>query len=193
MLGGTFNPPHNGHLRILEAAKEAAGADEALMIPAFTPPHKPSDELVSARDRFNMCELCAGEIGAGACDLELIRGGRSYTVDTLLSLKEQVGKSVLYLVMGADMLVTLKTWCRYEEIIMLSEIIAFVRDDVSDKKFYDSAEDVRRDGGRVTLLPLAADGISSTMIRQRIKSGESVAGLVPDSVAEYIKKNKLYL
>lgn len=192
-LGGSFNPPHNGHLRLLRAAGAEVGADTLLLVPTLTPPHKPTEELVSARDRYNMCALCAGSIGAEASDIELIRGGKSYTVDTLLALHEKYGACEIYLTMGADMLVTLKEWRRYEEILLLCRILAVTREGTPDERFAAIGRQIAADGGHVSLFSLPPDGISSTDIRDRVREGRSIQNLVPGAVAEYIAKNKLYL
>lgn len=193
VLGGSFNPPHYGHLRILKTAAAAVHADLSLLIPTFSPPHKSTAGLAPAMDRFNMCELCAPEIGALASDMELIRGGKSYTVDTLLALHEKYGECKVYLAMGADMLVTLRDWNRYDEIILLADIVAFTRGDTDNAEFCELAKEIGADGANIRLLSMPPDGISSTDIRDRIHAGKSVEGLVPDSVIRYIAENHLYL
>lgn len=193
MLGGSFNPLHNGHLRLLHAAGEAAGADTLLLVPTLTPPHKPSAGLASAKDRYNMCALGAASIGAEASDIELVRGGKSYTVDTLLALHEKYGTCEIYLTMGADMLVTLKDWRRYEEILLLCRILAVTRAGTPDEQFAEIGRQIAADGGQLSLFSLPPDGISSTDIRERVHEGKPIDDLVPGAVAEYIAKNKLYL
>ncbi|MGI6270518.1 MAG: nicotinate (nicotinamide) nucleotide adenylyltransferase [Candidatus Howiella sp.] len=193
MLGGSFNPPHNGHLRLLRAAGEEVGADLLLMMPTLAPPHKSAEGLASARDRYNMCALCADEIGAKASDMELVRGGKSYTVDTLLALHEEYGACEIYLTMGADMLVTLKDWRRYEEILLLCRILAVTRAGTQDDRFADVGRQIAADGGQLSLFSLPPDGISSTDIRARVRAGQPIHDLVPDAVAAYIVKNKLYV
>lgn len=192
ILGGTFNPPHNGHLRILKAAAEAVNADVMLMIPAGLPPHKSNDGVVSAKHRLELCRLAAKEIGAEVSDMEIKREGPSYTVLTLEQLRETAPDAELYITMGADMLVTLKTWYRYADIIRLAGIIGTYRSDTDPAVFDKSAEEVRSDGGQVILLPLSPDNISSTGIRKSILSGDDIKNEVPESVADYIRQHGLY-
>ena len=186
ILGGTFNPPHNGHLRILSEARRAVGADHAFIIPTATPPHKADTGLMSAQQRLDICRLAAENIDAAALDIEIKRGGKSYTIDTLEELCKQYPEHELYLTMGSDMLATLPTWKRYSDILALAHIIGFAREGVSFEMLGEYAEKIRADGGKVTLLDIMPDGISSTTIRQRLENGESVADMLPENVQEYL-------
>lgn len=192
LLGGTFNPPHNGHLRILKTAAEAVSADRVLMMPAGIPPHKSGAGVASGDDRLAMCRLAASTTCAEASDRELRRDGKSYTVLTLEELAAEYPQGDIYLTMGADMLVTLDRWYRYKDILKLCKIIAFYRSDTDPDTFSDAAERIRRDGGAVLLLPLEPDGISSTEIRDKIKNNQDVSAFLPEGVAEYIARHGLY-
>ena len=186
ILGGTFDPPHNGHLRILHAAQCAVNAQKAFIIPTCTPPHKSNDGVTSAKDRLEMCHLAAENIGADVLDIEMKRGGKSYTVDTLCELAKLYPDYELYLVMGSDMLSTLQSWVRYEEIIKRAKIIAFAREGISFDELKSFAKRAENDGASVTLLDILPDGISSTSIRQHIKEGLSVNDMVPENVLKYL-------
>lgn len=192
ILGGTFNPPHLGHERILKTAMEHLKPDLCLMIPTGIPPHKSSDGVASKEDRLEMCRLSAENIGALACDIELKRQGRSYTVLTLEDIKKQYPSADIYLIVGADMLVTFKQWYRYDDLIRLASIVAFYRDDTDRALFDKTASEIERDGGRVELISIPPDKISSTEIRERIKSGSDVLNLLSENVLQYIKKHNLY-
>ena len=179
ILGGTFDPPHLGHLRILKEARVAVSADKAFMIPTYTPPHKSANGVSSAEKRLDMCRVAAESIGATVLDIEIKRGGKSYTVDTLEELEKLYPGYEFYLVMGSDMLATLPTWRRYDEILRRTKIVAFMREGVTFEQLEEFAEAVRKDGGEVILLDTKPDGISSTNIRNRLKKGQDVSCMLP--------------
>ena len=117
IFGGTFNPPHRGHVTIARAAVEQLSLDKLLVIPAGIPPHKQLPEgSASNEQRYEMAVLLAGAVGkcAVADDRELRREGKSYTADTLLQLREEYPEDELWLLMGSDMFLSLHTWCRPE-------------------------------------------------------------------------------
>ena len=192
LLGGTFNPPHNGHLRILRTAAQAVQADAALMIPTGISPHKSAQGVASGVDRLAMCRLAAQSIGAQVSDCELRRAGKSYTVLTLEELHAAYASAQLYLTMGADMLVTLDSWYRYADIIKLAHIVAFYRQQTEAARCVAMAEKIKADGGSVLLLPLEPDGISSTEIRNKLAHGQDPSGELPEKVLDYIKSHGLY-
>ena len=127
VYGGTFNPIHNGHIHLIEKFKKLIGFDKVVLIPTNLPPHKEALELASAEDRLQMCRLAARDAGFEVSDIEIRRRGRSYTVDTLESLKESDPDAEFYLVMGEDMFLTLLSWRRPDDILKLSTICAAPR------------------------------------------------------------------
>ncbi len=190
ILGGTFDPPHLGHMRLLAAARDAFRADLAWFVPDRVPPHKSAAHMTEAAHRLEMCRLCAMEMGAEVSELELKREGKSYTVDTLEGLN-RLGKYDIGLTMGGDMLQTLPQWYRYRRILELAHIVAVIRQE-ADTDFWEAAKAVEADGGKITAFVLPPDGISSTLVRSRVASGESITDLVPGSVARYIAAHNLY-
>ena len=112
IFGGTFNPPHNGHVTMARAAVAQLGLDRLLLVPDNVPPHKPLPDRVTAQQRYDMAALMAAPIGrvAEASDIELRRTGKSYTSDTLRALHEQYPDAELWLLMGSDMFLSLHTW-----------------------------------------------------------------------------------
>ena len=131
VFGGTFNPPHNGHVTMARAAAAQLGLDKLLLVPDSVPPHKPLPSGVTARQWYDMAALMAAPIGrvAEASDIELRRTGKSYTSDTLRTLREQYPGAELWLLMGSDMFLSLHTWHEPETICELAHIGAFRRVD----------------------------------------------------------------
>lgn len=192
MFGGTFNPIHNGHMALALSAAKATGA-KVLLIPTYLPPHKPSESLADGRRRLEMCALAAeGHPQLEASDLELRRGGPSFTVDTLAALSGLYPGAELYLVCGADMLVTLWNWRRYSDILQLAVLAAVWRPGTSEAEYEAAAQRIRGDGGRVLLIEQEGIEISSSEIRRRLQAGEDTSGLLPQAVEAYIREHHLY-
>ena len=129
IFGGTFNPPHNGHVTMARAAVTQLGLDKILIVPACVPPHKPLPSGVTAGQRYDMAALMAAPVGrcAEASDIELHRTGKSYTSDTLLQLQQEYPGAELWLLMGSDMFLSLHTWHEPETICRIARIAAFRR------------------------------------------------------------------
>ena len=193
VLGGTFNPIHNGHIHIANQYAQRLGVDKVFLIPTYQPPHKRAPDLASAEDRLQMCRLAAGESIFEACGMEICRKGKSYTSDTLLELKEQYPDSELYLITGEDMFLTFEEWHEPETIYRLAVLCAAPRSADGLARLLDYARMLEQKGAKTIIQNIEYLPISSTMVRDAVKNGQSIAGLVPPLVAEYIKKNKLYL
>ena len=131
IMGGTFNPPHNGHLHAAQQAVKALQFDRLLLIPDNIPPHKTMPERsATSMQRLEMTRCMAEEIPhAQVTDMELTRGGRSYTVDTLRRLKETYPDSILYFIMGTDMLLSFDRWREPENICRLAHLVVIARDE----------------------------------------------------------------
>lgn len=192
VFGGTFNPIHNGHIRIAKEIKRLAELDDVLFIPTNCPPHKEVMEDVGAEHRMKMCKLVCEELGDGfeACDIELRRGKISYTFDTLTELKAQYPEDELYLIIGSDMLASFTKWREWERILSLAGICAAGR--ISGEKLESAADVLRRAGGKVLIFDIDPIEVSSTEIRKKAARGVDIKSDVPQKVYDYIKKEKLY-
>ncbi len=193
VLGGTFNPIHNGHLYLATAFLQRLCLNQVLLIPTGIPPHKEAADLATGEQRLRMCLLAAaGNPALGVRDLELRREGKSYTVDTLRQLRQEFPGAALYLITGADMFLTLDRWVAFREILSLATVCAAPRDAVSATELRRFARVLEQAGGNALVLDEFPPAISSTMVRQMVKAGKSIEGLVPKAVEEYIRSNNLY-
>lgn len=194
IYGGTFNPVHLGHISLAKRFRKALGLDTVFLVPTATPPHKVHKDLAGGYERYEMCKLAVeGEEGLDVSDLELIRGGKSYTVDTLLEFRRRYPDSALYLITGADMFLTLEQWYRFGDIAHLAVLCAAPRDEDSAEDLYRYADQLRAVyGAQIAVVNFPLLPISSTLVRDRLRAGEPVENLVPRAVKQYICERKLY-
>lgn len=190
VFGGSFNPPHNGHVYIAREVKRRLGLDKVLFMVAAEAPHKSIAYGVDASLRFELTRAALeGEEGLYASDNELVRGGVSYTVDTLRAL--YTGCDELYLIVGADMLSTLHTWREAQTLFRLANIAAVGRG--ADTDLTDTARTLEAFfGARVFLTGIEGGDISSTLVRSRVHDALGIASLVPKGVMERIYSHLLY-
>ena len=195
IFGGTFNPPHNGHVTLARAAVTQLGLDKILIVPACVPPHKPLPSGVTAGQRYDMAALMAAPVGrcAEASDMELHRTGKSYTSDTLVQLQEYPDAE-LWLLMGSDMFLSLHTWHEPETICRIARIAAFRRVEEDIRAAMERQKQLleRQYQAQVTLLenPELIE-LSSTDVRAALAEGRG-SGLVPAAVWGYIQREHLY-
>ncbi len=188
VFGGTFDPPHVGHLALAECAREELALDHVLFVPAGTPPHKRGARTPAAA-RLAMTRLAVrGHRGFAVSDLELRRDGPSYTADTLRTLAAKWPRTKLVLLVGADMFATLGAWREPRAIAALAEIAVAVRPGTRRPK----AGAWARGGRGVHWLHNAALDVSSREVRTRARAGRSLRYLVPDPVARYVVRHRLY-
>jgi len=197
LFGGSFNPVHVAHLVLAEEATEALGLERVLFIPARVPPHKRGSELASARDRVRMARVAvAGNPRFSVSEVELRRGGCSYTIDTVRGMRRRFGrKAELYFLVGSDTVGELKTWRRIRTLARLCRFVSFGRPGVRAANFADLAAAVGEKAARDILnnvIRMPRLEISSSDIRRRVAEGRSIRYLVPDAVAEYIARKGLY-
>lgn len=192
MFGGTFNPIHNGHLHLVEGFRSRLGFQRVLFIPSRVPPHKAAPDLADAVHRLAMCRLAAEPAGFEVSDLELHREGPSYTVDTLHQLHLMYPDTQLYLIMGADMFLSLEQWYRFEELFQLAQLCAAPRDDNNRQELLSYAKRLQSMGARTHVEDLPLLPVSSTIIRKRIRQGKPISDLVPWAVEHYIMEHHLY-
>lgn len=194
IMGGTFNPIHNGHLEIAHIARRAAGLDEVLFLPDGEPPHKAASTLAPALSRYSMTVLAVwGQEGFRASDLEIRRSGTTYTVDTLKQLKAVYPGDEIYYIVGADTLYQIEHWSRPQELGGLCSLVVVPRPGSDEAALRRQAEHVRQALNlRLILAEESGPDVSSTTIRERVARGESIASLVPQLVADYIAQHGLY-
>ncbi len=196
LLGGSFNPPHNGHLAMARAARAACQLDEVWLLVAARPPHKSGKRLGEFDSRFEMARLTARELTyVSASDIEAQLPGISYTYRTLEVLKEKHPGAELFFIMGADTVPELATWKNPHRILELATPVvvprsAFSPQDVEELRDVLSGEQL--DALRKSYLSVEPVEVSSTMIRERIRRGEDFEQLVPGTVAGYIRQHNLY-
>ena len=193
IMGGTFNPPHMGHLNAATAAKENIPLDKLILIPAGIPPHKKmAKNSATVEQRLEMTRLCAEEIGAEVSDVEIRREGKSFTVDTLAHFRDVYPDAELWLIMGTDMFLTVETWRCAEEILEKTCIAAVPRNDGDMEKLREHSEFLHEKyGARTRIIDVAAVTISSTELRPDVADEKSL-GYLPERVREYIAEHKLY-
>lgn len=187
IFGGSFDPPHIGHLIIAELACEQLGLDKVIFVPAYLPPHKVGSHRSSPHHRLQMTKIAVkGNPRFTASDIEIQREGISYTVDTLRHFKKEYPKSKLFLIIGADNYAQFVTWKSPDVIAKLASLAVYPRP-----------------GYGTTVLPHSYFGkeyllfgnkldLSSTEIRKRVFAAKTIRYLVPEKVEHYIAKKHLY-
>lgn len=196
IFGGTFDPPHVGHKKYADEIAVKLSLDRLLVIPTATPPHKGGKNPISSEDRFAMVKiLFADDIGVEVSDMEIARGGRSYTYETVTLLREIYPDDELIFILGSDMLLSFHTWKNPDVILSHVKICAVTRSDSIDKEQLEEYVEEYFPKNKERFITCNFDPIevSSTQIRNAIRNGESVEGLVDRRVMEYIKEKELYL
>jgi len=184
ILGGTFNPIHNAHIRLAELAKEKLNLDKVMFIPAYVPPHKNDPDIIDSNLRYEMVKIAIeGKGDFAVSDVEIRRKGTSYSVDTLKALKERFGpEAELFFITGSDSLSELHAWKSIEEIFALSHFIVAKRPGYPLENIPDEVE----------VFQMPEMEISSSDIRKKVKQGQSIEGIVPTKIIEYIRAKALY-
>lgn len=192
ILGGTFNPPHLGHLVAAQEAYLQLRLDRVMLIPARTPPHKPVADEPGAEHRIELCRLAVdGDERFAVSDLEMTRTGTSFTVDTLDQLHSQAPDSELFLIVGGDVAAGLPRWREPERVLSLATLAVAKRRGTA-RASIDAALHRLRGGERSQFFEMPRIGISSTMVRTRVRARQPIKYLVPDAVARYIDEHRLY-
>ena len=185
IFGGTFNPPHEGHTAAARAAKEALSLDRVIFVPTAQPPHKALPRFSATEEqRLFMTRLMAEETeGASVSDIEISRGGVSYTADTLLGFRRLYPDDELFLLMGTDMLLSFDRWKRPEEICALASLAVFSREENDRGAIKDAARKIEETyGGKVFVIENKPVVFSSTQAR----AGD--CGMLSPRVKEYISE-----
>jgi nicotinate-nucleotide adenylyltransferase len=185
LRGGSFDPPHTGHLLAAGDVYDALALDRVVFIPAAVQPLKAGQAGATGHQRLNMVRcLVAGDPRFEVSDIEIERGGLSYTVDTLTTLAARWPSSELFWMAGADVPASFAQWREPERIVELATVVVMER--------AGETPDLSAMPGRPRRVPTRRVDISSTEIRQRVRDGKSIRGFVPDAVAEYIASERLY-
>ena len=193
LYGGTFDPFHEGHRVLAQGFADLLGLDRVLLMPTAQPPHKLKSGMASGEHRAQMCRLAtAADPRFIVSELELSRGGASFTADTLDALREQYPDAQWYLLTGADMFLTLGTWFRFRDIAATATLCATPRGEVTRAQLEAYAATLRAEGARCEVAELHAPTVSSTDIRRRVREGLPLTGLVSPSVEAYIRAQRLY-
>jgi nicotinate-nucleotide adenylyltransferase len=190
ILGGTFDPPHLGHLKIVQAAIDSLQLDEVIILPASTNPFKSGRRITEGKHRLDMVKLlCKQNPLLAYSDMELTRGGLSYTVDTLGEL-QMVHPGEYWFIMGADSLKSFSGWKNPYRILRLCRIAVAVRPPTSEGDLLLTVPEEFHD--KIDVVPIEATDISSTNIRDRIAKSQPYSNLTTSEIVDYIKKHKLY-
>ncbi len=192
VLGGTFNPPHNGHLECARHALVELDLEQLIFMPVRLAPHKRGDADPGSRRRVDMCRLAVGEYErVTVSTLEVEREGPSFTVDTLRAIAVSDPGAELTFVAGADMARTLPSWRAPREILGLARLAVAERGGAVRREIREVMRSLGAED-RVTFLDMAPVDVSSSMVRDRVAAGESIDSLVPAGVARYIADHRLY-
>lgn len=189
IFGGTFNPIHNGHLSLIEHMIEALQLDELLLIPTAIPPHKESSVVINAQHRLEMCRLAVQNFQkVTVSDIEINRGGKSYTVDTLRLLRVERPHDELILLVGSDMFYSITEWKSADEIIRMVRIAAVAREADELPKMYEQCDHLNANGAHTEVIEIEPVVICSANLREH----ECFSGNIPPIVERYIVQNGLY-
>jgi nicotinate-nucleotide adenylyltransferase len=193
LLGGTFDPPHIGHLQIAEAARRKLCLDEVVFIPAGSPWVKASMKVTPACHRLEMVRLAAAGVPYFSVnDIEVKRPGPSYTWQTIQELKSRYPDDELYFILGWDNLSSLPSWHHPDRIIKAACLVAAPRVGTPRPNVHELDERVPGLAAHTAILSEPEINVSATSIRERVRKGESIDHLVPAAVTKYIAQHNLY-
>jgi nicotinate-nucleotide adenylyltransferase len=193
ILGGTFNPPHLAHLLAAQEAYDQLGLDQVVLMPVATPPHKEAADDPGPQVRLELCRLAVdGDDRLAVSDLEVQRGGASYTADTLRALHATYPGVDLTFIVGGDMASSLPTWREPAEVAALARLAVAERQGTRRADILERLATVSGAAERAEFFDLPRIDLSSSLIRRRVAAGQPIRYLVPDPVAAYIAQHGLY-
>lgn len=192
LYGGTFDPPHVGHLNNLRASIAAVRPDRVIVMPAGTPPHKAAS-TTPAELRYAMCD-CFRALGEQVeiSRWEIDQGGRSYTIHTLEMLHRRWPEAELYLCVGSDMLTSFTQWMRWQDILALATLVVQSRAPGEGDALHRAAADLQAQGGRILFADARPVPCASRDIRAGRYTGAALEALLPPPVGQIIRENRLY-
>jgi nicotinate-nucleotide adenylyltransferase len=192
ILGGTFNPPHIGHLVMLEEAIDQLGLDRVVLMPVSRPPHKEVPDDPGADVRLELCRRAvADDERFGVCALEIERGGASYTADTLRALHDRQPEHQLTFIVGGDMALSFPSWREPQGILEMARLAVAEREGLLRADIAQRLAPLH-DGSRVAFFDMPRIDVSSSAIRERVAAGRTICRLVPTEVAQEIERRDLY-
>lgn len=202
LLGGTFDPIHNGHLHLATTVLQLLTLDAIRLIPCYHTVHR-EQPIATPEQRLTMtCLACQGQLNIQADDTELKRGGSSYMIDTLKTIKQSQENLQLYLIIGYDAFMNFTTWKDWQAILELCHVIVARRPHYSNqnetttaliKQYGTDYHDIKSyPHGKISILEINALSISSTTIRQAIKKNKDVSDKLPNQLYQFIKQEGLY-
>jgi nicotinate-nucleotide adenylyltransferase len=193
ILGGSFNPPHLAHLVCASEAAAQLSLDRVLLTPVATPPHKEAEQDPGPQVRLELCRLAiAGDERLGVCDLEVQRGGPSYTVDTLRELHARTPEDELTFIVGGDIALGLPSWHEPEAVLGLARLAVAGRSGSRREEITTLLAQRFGEAAAPVFFDMPRLDISSSQIRRRVAQGDPIRYLVPDDVAEHIARGRLY-
>jgi nicotinate-nucleotide adenylyltransferase len=191
ILGGTFDPVHNGHLAAAGQLREVANLDQVWLMPNATPPHRSAAPVADAQDRMRMVELAvAGHQGLQGSRLELDRGGISYTIDTVRQLARELPGQRFALLLGADAALQIRSWHEAQALLAEANFVIFNRPDTAMAP--QTLHELGFAPARSRIVHLETPAIAAHQVRDRLARGASIDDLVPAVVADYIRTHDLY-
>lgn len=194
IMGGTFNPIHNGHLYLAREAREQYHLEQVLFMPSGTPYMKDQKEVLPGEFRVMMTKLAIQDDPYFSLStMEIEKEGNTYTYETLEALNGIYPQAELFFILGADSLFAIEDWRLPERIFTSCKILAAIRDDVSFSEIEKQARNLKQKyDADILILKTNTVDISSSMIRKHLSEGTSVKGLIPDAVYDYILNHNLY-
>ncbi len=193
IFGGSFDPIHNGHINLALSVIDMLTLNKLIIIPASSPPHKEISGLASKNDRFNMCSIVANCYdGMEVSCMEIKRGGKSYTIDTLKEIRSVYKDDEIYLILGSDMFFSIKDFKCSSEIFKMCTLCVVPRRAQETDCIREYASFLRNIGASVVVLDIAPIEISSTQVRERLKSNRDISKFLPGNVEQYIREKRLY-
>lgn len=193
LMGGTFNPPHMGHINAARAAIDEISLDKLIFIPTGTPPHKQmAERSATTEQRLEMTRLAAKTINADVSDIETRRKGKSFTVYTLREMHKKYPDDELWLIMGTDMFLSLETWFCFEEIFSLASVAAVPREDDDQEELLAYSRQLQKKySAKTRVLKTKALTVSSTELRPG-RNRKELQEFLPPEVYDYIIRKNLY-
>ena len=195
ILGGSFNPIHNGHLEMAITAHNEYNLDNIIFIPNKSTYYKDNDVFAGDDDRLEMVRLATEEYPfMSYSDMEIRRGGITHTIDTIRAFKETDPDKKIYFIIGGDSLEWIEKWVEGDELLRLVAFLTAVRGKTDMRRSKEIIRDIysRHDNAEILMLSMKDYPVSSSEIRKRIGNGEDITGLVPEKVADYITNHNLY-